>query len=145
MDDFKVYLRENTRYEAIEVLGYPPSIYYDMVLTTTGDVIGRLDLRIASSQSLYYEGHISYYVKPIHRGNNYTMEALKSVPKIAREHQLVELIFTCTPDNNASVRIIEAFGAEYIETVDIPKHNERYMMGEHTTNRYRLQIGEVNY
>lgn len=136
----KVWLREKARYEAIDVLGYPESIYYEMVLRESNEIIGRVDLRLADTEHVYYEGHVGYYVKPEYRGNRYTIDAIQELIPLAKSYRLSELTFACSPDNMASIKVIQRLGAKFIECVPIPKGNERYLMGDTETNRYSLNI-----
>lgn len=102
------------------VWGVPAYIFH-IRLCATGQIIGRVSLRIATEEELKYSGHIGYQIDPDHRGNHYAERASRLVLPIARRHGLNEVWITCNPDNPASQRTIERLGATYIETVDVPE------------------------
>ena len=116
-----------------------PAYIFRIQLRATGQIIGRVSLRIGSEEQLRYSGHIGYQIDPDHRGNHYAERAARLVLPIARRHGLSEVWITCNPDNPASQRTIERLGATYIETVDVP---DDYPMadGIRQKRRYCLKL-----
>jgi RimJ/RimL family protein N-acetyltransferase len=47
---------------------------------------------------------------------------------------------TCHPGNTPSIRTIEALGATYVETVDLPPGHPARLAGERQKRRYRLDV-----
>ena len=59
---------------------------------------------------------------------------------LARRHGLSELWITCNPDNIASRKTCERLGAEYVETVSLPRDHVLYQRGEREKCRYRIDL-----
>jgi predicted acetyltransferase len=114
------------------------SRYYRM-LSSTGEYVGDINLRLDSSQAIIrYAGHIGYEVFAEHRGHRYAAKAVRLMIPIAREHGIDPLWITCDPENVASRRTLELAGAEYIETVSILYNNAIFLAGQSRKRRYRL-------
>ncbi len=117
-----------------------PAYIFGIQLRTTGQIIGRVSLRIGSEEQLRYSGHIGYQIDSAHRGHHYAERAARLVLSIARRHGLREVWITCNPDNPASQRTIERLGATYIETVDVPEDYPMAPGAMRQKRRYSLKL-----
>jgi len=70
------------------------------------------------------------------------MTAGRLLIELAKAHGLKSLWITCDPKNIASRRTCELVGAEYLETVRIPKGTNMYKRGRRFTRRYRIETGQ---
>lgn len=103
--------------------------------------VGEIQLRVGETDRLrLYGGHISYGVRPEHRGQRFAARAVQLVMRLARQHGMSELWITCNPENIASRRSCELAGAHFIEIVDLPPDIDMYQEGERRKCRYRLDL-----
>ncbi|HEX5245171.1 MAG TPA: GNAT family N-acetyltransferase [Tepidisphaeraceae bacterium] len=117
-----------------------PAYIFHIQLRATGEIIGRVSLRIASEDQLKYSGHVGYQIDSDYRGNHYAERAARLVLSIARRHGFSEVWITCNPDNPASQRTIERLGATFIETVDVPDDYPMPAGAIRQKRRYRLRL-----
>lgn len=116
---------EKTSYDGI------PTVYYDIISNADKKKVGSIDLRLTVEGFMYYYGHVGYNVIKQFRGNNYAYYACKVLFKIARdEFNMNELIITCSPENEASYKILTKLGGQVIELVDVPSDHTLYRLGE---------------
>jgi tagatose 1,6-diphosphate aldolase len=118
-DELALLLTERT--SAADSIFGVPTYTFAMRHATTGDVMGRIRLRVGwNEETIRYAGQIGYVVAPEFRGNHYAERACRMVAPLARRHGLSELWITCQPDNIASRRTLERLGAEFVEIVPVP-------------------------
>jgi tagatose 1,6-diphosphate aldolase len=104
-------------------------------------IAGSISLRIGHSLNLdRYLGHIGYHVMPSARGHHFSERAARLLLTLARAHGHQQLWITCNPDNIASRRTCERLGAEYVDTVALPKENALYTQGDRQKCRYRMAL-----
>ena len=103
---------------------------FDICALADGAALGRCDLRVGYTEKLYYAGHIGYTVFEPYRGNRYALSACFLLQRLAKRHGMTELIITCNPENHASKRTCELFGASYVRTVALPEDHELFLQGE---------------
>jgi predicted acetyltransferase len=124
--------------------GGVPWYAFDIRREGTGEVVGRLALRVGDGDAeLRYSGHIGYFVDPPFRGHGYAERACRLVLPLARAHGLNPLWITTDPDNAASRRICERLGAHAVETVPVPPDDPLWARGERVKVRYRLELGRA--
>jgi len=117
-------------------------ILYDIVLNSTGGIVGYCDLRKIHDENHYYFGNVGYRIYQPYRGHNYAYKACLLLFKAAKEQGMDYLIITCSPDNLASKRICEKLPGYFIEQVDVPPWHQLYRQGEKVKNIYRYDLQE---
>lgn len=126
-----VSLREDYRVDEKSSYDGVPTVYYEILRNSDNKKVGSIDLRLTIEGFMYYYGHIGYNVIKEYRGNNYAYYACKVLFKIAHdEFNMNELIITCSPENEASYKILTKLGGKIKELVDVPKDHFLYKIGE---------------
>lgn len=131
------------RYETTEETSTDgiPTIYYAILLHSTKQRVGTIDLRLKMNEDMYYYGHIGYGINPKFRGNHYSYEACKMVLKEAKQtYGLNEVYITCNPDNIASYKTLQKLNGELVEVVQVPKGHELYRRGDKMKCIFRYKI-----
>ena len=137
--DLRLVLRE--RLPADPAHDVVPEYVFDITLRGIGDRVGRISLRLGSSQYfLNHVGHLGFAVDPEHRGHHYAARACRLLFPLARKHGINPLRLVCVPENTASRRTIEGLGGILEELVPVPKDGELYRQGERLNCRYRLDL-----
>lgn len=137
-NDLKLELASFTDHQVHKV----PTYYFRMLHSETGEELGGINLRIASTPHIErYAGHVGYGVHPQHRGHRYATRALRLLLPLAKKLQIDPLWITCDPENKASQRTAELAGARFVETVDVPKECLIFQNGHPKKCRYRLSTG----
>lgn len=88
-----------------------PTYHFDIKLHDENYSIGKIDIRIAHNQQLYYGGHIGYEIDLKYRGHHYAGKAVPLIAQVARVHQMEAVCITCNPGNIASRKTCEYIGA----------------------------------
>lgn len=130
------------------VLAAPTKRYlpgYEFEMRHPGKVVamGTIRLRIGSALAVRYFGHIGYDVKQSFRGHRYAARSCRLLLPLARTHGLTAVWLTVDPKNIASQRTCEIAGAEWVETVRIPKTSPMYAEGARYRRRYRVDLRGV--
>lgn len=115
-----------------------PFYWYDILVNDIA--IGKISIRIGDNFHSYYNGHVGFEVDEEHRGNRYSLQALKLVLPVAKQHGMNSIYLTCRADNHASKRIIELSGAVHIEDIVPPKEYFAWYEGIEKTSIYRLEL-----
>jgi predicted acetyltransferase len=123
---------------------YVPGYEFEMRRPGKAVGMGLLRLRIGSALRLRYPGHIGYEVKRRFRGHRYAARSCRLVLSLARAHGLKALWLTVDPKNIASQRTCEILGAQWVETVRIPKTHEMYTKGARHRRRYRVDLKKIS-
>lgn len=110
--------------------GWGNTFQYDIMEVRTKRSVGRCDLRIGNSKTLYIGGNIGYTIYIPYRGHRYAAKACQLLFEVARNAGMTELIITCNPDNIASYRTCEICGCKLKEIVDVPLDHELYLQGD---------------
>lgn len=110
--------------------GWGNTSFYDIIEVKTRRIVGRCDLRVGQSSTLYIGGNIGYSVYIPYRGNRYAAKACELLFDVARQEGMKQLIITCNPDNIASYRTCEICGCTLKEIVDVPVNHELYLQGD---------------
>jgi tagatose 1,6-diphosphate aldolase len=115
---------------------------YVFGIMAKGERAGRVSLRVGETEWIrLYTGHLGYAVDEAFRGRALALAGSRLVLPLAATHGLDPLWITCHPGNAPSIRIIEALGATYLETVDLPPDHPAFANGERQKRRYRLDLG----
>jgi predicted acetyltransferase len=120
-----------------------PTYYFRMLEINSNSEAGNINLRLGWNKNLtHYGGHIGYGVHEAYRGQRYAARAVILLKSLAYRHGFQELWITCNPENSASRRSCELAGAEFVETVDVPKSSAYYAREIRQKCRYRLTLAE---
>ena len=125
--------------EADPVRDFVPAYHFKICLPD-GTMIGRCDLRIGHTMSLFFGGNIGYAVDDIHRGHHYAAHACKLLFQLAAKHDLRYVFITCDPANHASARTCELANGRYLETAPISEDNEMYAEGKRQVMIWRFDF-----
>jgi tagatose 1,6-diphosphate aldolase len=121
--------------------GEPPTYRFAIVLVSSGEVVGGINLRVADTPEIaLLRGNIGFTVWPQHRGHGYARRACRLVLDVARFCGMSVLWVTCDPDNVASRRTLESVGAQYVDTVPVPAGTRYYEEGSRFKHRYRIDL-----
>jgi tagatose 1,6-diphosphate aldolase len=119
-----------------------PTYCFHLMVLGLAIPVGHLNLRIGDTPNLVlYQGHIGYGVQSPWRGRRYAARATRLVIPLARQHGLETIWITCDPDNEPSRRTCEIVGAQWVETLDVPKDALAYRHGARRKCRYSLATG----
>ncbi|PKK40662.1 hypothetical protein ABB02_00063 [Clostridiaceae bacterium JG1575] len=94
---------------------------YHFSILKEAAAVGTIDLRIGFTPALLYCGHIGYSVDEAYRGHSYAVEACHLLRDLASAHGLRHLYITNAFTNQASRRVCEKLGAEFMGTVLLPE------------------------
>ena len=119
----------------IESRGIVPS--HRFRVEVVGLDVGRLNVRARDTEHvILYAGHLGFAITEGHRGRGYArLACLAVIPFVAAIRD--EVVLTCDPDNTPSIRTIEALGAIFLDTRDVPPHDPQYDRGSRRKRRYR--------
>jgi tagatose 1,6-diphosphate aldolase len=118
-----------------------PAYFFRMIHATTGEDMGRINLRTETTRHIeLYGGHIGYAVHEAHRGHHYAVRSVHLLLPLAQHLSIDPLWITCDPENLASRRTCELAGAELIEVVAISPDYAGYVFGQRQKCRYRLRL-----
>ena len=139
--DRDLWLELRARDHAIGTRGWVPAYRFAMRLDGVERPVGRVSLRIGSTDTIeLYAGHIGYEVLPAFRGNRLAERSVRLVLPLARRHDFTELWITTNPDNWPSRRTCERLGAELVDIVDVPRDSAVFELGAERKCRYRLAL-----
>jgi predicted acetyltransferase len=117
-----------------------PSYEFQMRHPGKTVAMGSIRLRIGTAVTLRYPGHIGYNVKRRFRGQRYAARSCRLLLPLARAHGLKAVWLTVDPRNIPSQKTCEILGAEWVETVRIPKKHEMYDQSARYRRRYRVDL-----
>jgi tagatose 1,6-diphosphate aldolase len=117
-----------------------PTYFFRMMSIDRAEELGTINVRVGSTPHIErYAGHIGYGVHQAHRGHHYAARSLVLLVPFSRTLGINPLWITCDPENTASRRSLEIAGAEFIETVEVPKDCGIRKYGDKLRKcRYRL-------
>ncbi len=95
-------------------------------------------MRVGYNDNTKYGGNIGYEVyEPFRGGKHYAGgEACKLLFRLAKKHQMKEIIITCSPENIASRKTCEYCGAELVGIIDVPEWHDLCKNGQRKTCQY---------
>ena len=101
--------------------------------------IGRITLRLGESEEIYYFGNIGYNICKKYRGNYFAAKACLLLKNLLEKYNVEEqIVLTTNPNNIASHKTCKYIGCDFIEAVQVPKHNRLYSYRESTKLRYLM-------
>ncbi|NLA58919.1 MAG: GNAT family N-acetyltransferase [Firmicutes bacterium] len=136
LSDGEIYLHLDRTADANEEKGYVPAYYFKIMRCEDDAEVGTCDLRIGHNHNTKYAGNVGYEVYEAFRGNHYAAKACRLLFKLAKKHNMKEVVITCSPENTASRKTCEYAGAEFMGIVDLPEWHELYKEGQRKTCRY---------
>lgn len=120
---------------------FVPAYHFQMVDSRSGDVAGKINLRLGWNENLLYlAGHVGYAVTKAYRGRGFAARSLELLKPLAARHGYMELWITCNPENFASRRSCEKAGAMYVDLMNVPEGTRLYEKGIRQKCRYRLVV-----
>ncbi len=101
------------------------SAYATYFALEAGEILGAIRIRLGSSERIKSVfGHLGYETKPTCRNKGVAKFMLRSIKNKYR-HQC-SLLVSCSIDNRASQKVIEACGGEKLRSVNDPKYGHLY-------------------
>ena len=103
-------------------------------------VFGEISLRLGFSESLYYSGHVGYFVDERYRNAGVATAACEIILNLARAHGFKKILITSDHANKASRRVCEKIGAKLIRIAELPIWHKLYAKGGRFECIYELSI-----
>lgn len=104
------------------------------LLAPDGHVVGMLKIRHhLTARTRISGGHIGYYIHGDHRGKGFGKAALALALEELKRWGEPKALITIYPENVASIKVAEANGADYADTVHDPEANQ-------AINRYWIPL-----
>ena len=116
--------------------------YFDIILKSTNERIGYIDLRVGYTEYLYYLGNVGYRVYDEHRGHGYAYQACVLLFEYVKKLELPYLIITCDPDNIPSRKTLEKLNGTFIGEKKVPITHPMFLQGEKVKCIYKYDILE---
>lgn len=114
--------------------------YHFRIALPDGSDIGYINFRVGDIPHIMNTaGHIGYEIKEQFRGHAYSYHACCALlPFVSKTYPSV--IMTANPENNASIKIIERLGANFIEETIVPPEDPSYKNGARIKRKYELVL-----
>ena len=113
---------------------------YDVIILSTGTIVGACELREAPIDLLPFTGNISYTIFEPYRGRGFAKEAVLNLCDLARECNMHEIWITCDKRNISSISVCESVNAIKVDEVNVSCLPEFYKRNIDTILRYKLLI-----
>jgi predicted acetyltransferase len=102
-------------------------------IVEAGEVVGSLGVRHELNEKLrLVSGHIGYSTHPAHRGRGIATFALRKGLDVLAGLGVAEALVTCSPENLASIRVIEKCGGRRTGDAVFPERSDltrrRYLL-----------------
>ena len=115
--------------------GQPISFHYWVI--DNGKFIGEFQLRTEFPEKVMLDiGSIGYAVRVSEQGKGYGKEILRLGLEIAKQHGMEKVLLTINDENKASIRVCEALGGVWKDTIDACNDAE----GQHLLRRYWITL-----
>jgi tagatose 1,6-diphosphate aldolase len=141
LEDNEIYLQI---YESSGADNDNPAVYrFNVVRKTDGIIVGQCSFRVggAENRHIKYGGNIGFYIDEPYRGKKYSLKACVLMTRMAVLHKMEFVYITCDPDNIASRRICELFGAKFVQILSLPEDDYNYI--NHGRRRHCLYVYAV--
>ena len=110
----------------------PQTVFW--LLDSEENVIGMVKVRHRLADSTRVNGgHIGFYIHPSYRGKGLGKRALTLALVELRKFGEIKALITVYPENPTSIRIVEANGGQFEDTIFDPRT-------EHDINRYWIEL-----
>lgn len=111
--------------------------YHFRIHTQASPNLGHINFRVGDTEHVRVcVGHIGFQIDEEFRGHGHALQACLAIAPFVRSIYDTETL-TCDPDNHASLRTIERFGARFIDEVEVPAHDVHCKSGTRRKRRYR--------
>lgn len=117
-----------------------PYYWWNIVLKSSKENIGKISLRIGHNYHSYYNGNIGYEIDEEYRGNHYAYKACRMLLPVAKHHGMDHLFMSCDYDNTASIKTIERMGANMADELVPPSDYIFYYDGMVKQRIYKLNV-----
>ncbi len=109
----------------------PSSVYWAVI---NERVMGRISIRYELTEYLIeFGGNIGYEVRPSARGKGFATEMLKLVLETPQTQKMKQVLLTCSPDNEASIKTILKNKGEFVRTAFVERMKRQ-------TNYYLIRL-----
>lgn len=110
----------------------PQTVFW--LLNSEDSVVGMVKVRHRLAESTRVNGgHIGFFIHPAHRGKGFGKGALGLALAELKKIGEAKALVTVYPGNAASIRIVEANGGQFEDTIFDPRT-------EHDINRYWIEL-----
>ena len=110
-------------------LKFVPEYKFNMIHIPSGNVMGEICIRVGLTQKMKeYGGHIGYHVLEPFRGQHYAARSIKLLIPLLKRLGINPVVITCSPENLASAKTIEASGAKLVITKEVEIEPGTYRM-----------------
>ena len=137
LTDGEIRLICHTKAPADPVKKHVPAYLFHIALGS--EVIGKIDLRIGYTPSLYVGGNIGYTVDEKYRGRGFAGKACRLLLPVMRYHQMKIALITNDVRNTASRRVCEKLGLRHLGQMKVPYENDMYARGIYRVNIYAME------
>ena len=119
---------------------------FDIYLHNTDECIGNIWLdRGSEPEFIKYYGNVGYQIKEEYNGHHYSLKALKLLKQVILRENIRTMLFSVLPENVASKKIMERFGARIICYRPVPTSHKLYDIKGEKVIIYKYDIGdEIN-
>ncbi len=113
--------------QATEPDGSVSAYYFDMINSETGEKMGFINVKEGHTDNIIqYRGNIGYEVFEKFRGEKYALRSCQLLKDVIDWLGLSPVYITCSLNNKASIKVIEALGARFLETVIVNQDSPYY-------------------
>lgn len=113
----------------------------DIYLHGTDELVGMIWFEdFSDDEFTKYYGNVGYEIKEKFRRKGYALEALKLLKKVMLDNDINKMIFSIFPNNVASRKTAEKFGARILCYRNVPKNHSLYNFHEKQIVIYEYNI-----
>ncbi|MCL1858614.1 MAG: GNAT family N-acetyltransferase [Oscillospiraceae bacterium] len=127
-------------YEGNIKKNHVPAYEFDITEKNSGEVFGKISLRLGFTDGLYYGGHIGYTVNEDYRNMGVATVACGIILELVRAHGFKKIIITNHYINKASRRVCEKIGAKLIRIARLPEWHDLYIEGQRFECIYEIVL-----
>lgn len=116
---------------------------FDIYLHNTNEFVGTIWYDEGNDKEFVkYYGNVGYKIKEEYRGNKYALKALKLLKDIMLDDDVKTMIFSILPENIASRKTAEKFGARILCYRPVPKKHKLYNIEGSLLVIYKFEMGD---
>lgn len=119
-------------------------VSFDVILNSTREKVGRINLDYLCKSGFTYSGNVSYHINKDYRNNNYATRAVGLLVNVSKDNEFDgdrNLYISTLPDNYASQKVALNNDAELCYDGEVPKDNSVYFIdGVEKVKVYRIKM-----